>query len=309
LDAFAIAAVREDKLSRKDFVAAINRAFSKLLPQLANWVYHAPFGDILNLRAPSAEALQGMAGSAPPQKEVCNQYRWIIDRLTDRPVARWITSSLEMEYQWRRGNEVANLPAEALGDIDIDTEAIAMEIADRQVSRRGAAESDPLAAQVKEKAKDFLRQGRYSDGAALFEFIGDLSDLRKADCLNDRGFCWIPEDPKRALYFLQQASARKYSPPAVNVYNQMCCKMALGELAGARTIADYYWVRQYEERPVWATLWRRDGDGWRLEDTPDARECVAELALAVAESEGWPERIAKWRERLEALRSTGEHIV
>jgi hypothetical protein len=221
---------------------------------------------------------------------------------------RWITSSLEMEYQWRRGGEVANLPTAALVDIDFDTESIAVELADRNLSRKGAAESDPLASQVKEKAKKFLRQCRYSDAAALFEFIGDHTNLRKADCLNDRGFCWIPQDPKRAMYFLRQAASRRYVPQSVNVYNQMCCKLMLGEMPGVRTIADNYWARQFEDKPVLATLWRRDGDGWRLEETTDAREFVAELALAAAESEGWPDRIERWSQRLQALRR-GEYFV
>jgi hypothetical protein len=307
-DALDITAVQQPHLNRKEFVAALNRAVSKVLPQLEKWVYHAPFADIVNLNVPSADVMRLIGDNPAPQNEVCEQYRWIVDRLSDMPVRRWATSSLELEYQWRRGDGVANLPTAAHADCDVNVDALAVEIADRKVFRKGAPESDPLAAQVKEKAKEFLRQRRYSDAAALFEFMGDHTNLRKADCLNDRGFCWIPEDPKRAMYFLQQAASRNYTPRSVNVYNQICCKLILDELPGVRTIAEYYWARDFENEPVFATLWRRDGDEWRLEDTDDAREFVAELALAAAESEGWPDRVARWTQRLEALRR-GEHFV
>lgn len=307
-DALGIAAVQQPNLNRREFVAVINTTVSKVLPQLVKWAYYAPFADIVNLRAPSADVLRSTGENPAPQQEVCEQYRWIVDRLSGQPVRQWQTSSLELEYQWRRGDATANLPTAALADIDIDTDAIAIAIADRKVSRKGAAEPDPLAAQVKEKAKEFLRQRRYSDAAALFEFMGDYTKLPKADCLNDRGFCLIPEDPKRAIYYLEQAASRKYAPRSVNVYNQMCCKFVLGELPSVRTIADYYWVREFEGDSVAATLWRLDGNQWRLEETEDAREFVAVLALAAAESEGWPDRITRWNQRLEALRR-GEHFV
>jgi hypothetical protein len=307
-DALGITAVQQPHLNRKEFVAATLAVFSKVLPQLVKWVYYAPFADIVNLSAPSTDVLRLAVENPAPEQEVCEQYRWIVDRLSGRPARQWQTSSLELEYQWRRGDEVANLPTAALADIDVETDAIAVQIADRKVSQKGAAESHPLAGQVKAKAKEFLRQRRYSDAAALFEFMGTTQNLPKAECLNDRGFCWIPEDPKRAMYFLEQAASKKYSPRSVNVYNQMCCKLILGELPSVRLIADYYWARDFENNPVDATLWRRDGDQWRLAEATDAREFVAELALAAAQSEGWPERIARWTQRLEALRK-GEHFV
>jgi hypothetical protein len=307
-DVLGISAVQQPQLNRKEFVAAVNTAISKVLPQLLKWVYYAPFADIVNLSVPSADVLRLAGENPPPQQEVCDQYRWIVDRLSGRPARQWQTASLELEYQWRRGDEVASLPTAALVDIEVETDAIAIQIADRKVSRKGTVESEPLENQVKEKAKEFLRQRRYSDAAALFEFMGDYANLPKAECLNDRGFCWVPEDPKRAMYFLEQAAKKKYSPRSVNVCNQMCCKLILGELPSVRSIAEYYWARDFENDSVDATLWRRDGDQWRLEEATDAREFLAELALAAAESEGWPERIVRWTQRLEALRK-GEHFV
>lgn len=307
-DVLGISAVQQPPLNRKDFVAAVNAAISKTIPQLLKWVYYAPFADIVNLSVPSVDVLRSAGENPPPQQVVCDQYRWIVDRLSGKSPRQWQTASLELEYQWRRGDEVASLPTAALVDIEVETDVIAIQIADRKVSRKGAGESEPLGSQVKEKAKEFLRQRRYSDAAALFEFMGDYANLPKAGCLNDRGFCWIPEDPKRAMYFLEQAASKKYSPRSVNVYNQMCCKLILGELTGVRLIAEYYWAREFENHFVDATLWRRDGDQWRLEEATDAREFIAELALAAAESEGWPERIVRWTKRLEALRK-GEYFV
>lgn len=263
-----------DTSDRSAFGKAIGRALDSCLPVLLAWVRNAPFEDVVTLAPPSAELLEQIVSSPTPAEQMCEEYRWIIDRLSGQPLKSWSTSSLEAEFELLRGRRPAQIPAAAMIKLAYKSEDFAMQIADRNASRKGDP-YDPLTTHVDDKAKSFLREGRYSDAAALFEFMGDHAKHRKSDCLNNRGFCWIPPDPKKALYFLQQAASRSYSPACVNVYNQMCCATALSDHPSLRSLSENYWSEGFEEEPIPATLWVRDGDVWSLQQVKDAREALA----------------------------------
>jgi hypothetical protein len=85
---------------------------------------------------------------------------------------------------------------------------------------------------------------------ALFEFRGKWEMLPKRECLNNRGSCWISDDPERAMYFLQRAAASGYVPVAVNVYNQMCRKVAMGDTLGIRALSENYWSERFEDNAI-----------------------------------------------------------
>jgi hypothetical protein len=167
--------------------------------------------------------------------------------------------------------------------------------------------SPPVRFQVEQQAKDLLHSGRFSDAATLFEFMGNNKWIAEDVCFNNRGFCLLPKEPRRALRFLQRAASSGYAHRTVNVYNQMCCMQALDDLVELRNAAERYWLEEFEPRPEGATIWTLDGDRWALKKTPDVRECLARLALEVAESQGWEDRVQRWNIRLDALRN-GEYI-
>jgi hypothetical protein len=297
-----------NRADAKALAVAVGNAINKALPTLTRWAYHAPFHDIANLVPPSAEVSKRIAEGPEPATDVCEQYRWIVDRLSGLVLRNWAQASLESEYDWRRGRRSANIPDAALIEISYTAEDLAVQIADNRLDQR-VNDWDPLIEQVNSKACAFLREERYSDAAALFEFIGDHANLQASDCMNNRGFCWIPTEPERAMYYLERAASRGYQPAAVNVYNQMCCKVALKDYPGLRALSENYWSELFEARPVPARLWVRDGDdSWSLQYVPDARELIAVLALERAENEGWPDRVARWEMRLRALRE-GSHRV
>lgn len=296
-----------DPSDKRAFSKAVGKALNISLPALLRWVQNAPFEEVVTMAPPSAELWKYIAESPEPAQEMCDQYRWIVDRLSGQPLKDWSTASLEAEFEWLRGRQPAQIPTAALIKLDYKPEDFAMQIADRNASRK-TDPYDPLTTHVDDKAKALLREGRYSDAAALFEFMGEHAKYRKPDCLNNRGFCWIPPDPKKALYFLEQAASRSYRPAGVNVYNQMCCFLALGDHPSVRSLSENYWSEKFEEDPVPATLWIRDGEVWSLTNTKDAREEVAKLALRQAEAEGWPDRVERWTLRLEALLK-GEYLV
>ncbi len=292
------------------FVDMIGPLITNSVPAVRRWVYNAPFADIASLAPPSADVQRHILESSDPPSEMCEQYRWIADRMTAQSSEHWATGSLESEYRWRRGHAPANLPCSVLIEIDITTEEIATELADRRLLRDHPRHSMPgLSRHADEQAKAFLHDHRYAEAAAIFEFMGEREMLPRRECLNNRGFCFIPVDPERALHLLQRAAASGYTPASVNCYNQMCCKLAAGDAPGVRALSENYWSEQFEEDPVGAALWSPTDSGWVLDKAADAREAIASLALAIARKEGWPDRVRRWKLRLAALRSTGEHIL
>ncbi|ORW49684.1 hypothetical protein [Mycobacterium parmense] len=306
-DALEIRPAPADTRDRKAITRALTRAVDDRLSVARRWIHHAPFNDILAMTPPSSDLAKQIAESPDPPSEVCVQYTWIAERLSGQPLKQWSTESLEAEYEWRRGRQPAQIPSAALIELEHTTEDFALQIADRNVSRKRDP-YDPIAEHVTDKARSLLRDRRYSDAAALFEFVGDHSKLRKSNCLNNRGFCWIPPDPKKAMYYLQQAASRGYEDRSVNTYNQMCCAVSLGDYPEFRALSERYWAEEFEEEKTPATLWVRDQGQWTLQEVPDAREQIARLALYQAEAEGWPTRVDRWTMRLEALLN-GEYVL
>jgi hypothetical protein len=275
---------------------------------LIRWVHHAPFADIVSWFPPSEAVQKRIAKGPEPAKDVRDEYRWIVDRLSGRPASKWHNRSIELEFLWRRGRRPANLPDPALVEIPVKTEEIAVEIADRALVKPSSGASPALADQVSTQAKRFLHAGRYTEAAALFEFMGEHSLLPTQQCLNNRGFCLIPCEPTTALHFLQAAAHGGYSPIAVNVYNQMCCRVALRDSSAARALSELYWSDQFEQDAIPATLWSRNGAEWVLTESADVRALIAELALENAVAEGWPDRVTRWQKRLEGLLEN-RHII
>jgi hypothetical protein len=284
---------------------AVGEVATALLPTLCRWVHFAPFSDVVTLTPPSPETRQLIAESPDaPDDDLSADYKWVADRLGGGDLATWAPTSLSREYRWRRGNQYPNLPDAVLIDIAFSVESLAVELADRHLLAGQPMSPVPsVAYQVEKRAKEFLRSDRFSEAAALFEFMCEQKWLPEALCLNDRGFCLIPAEPRRALRFLERSASLGYAPLSVNIYNQMCCKLALGDGAGVVALAEYFWSEQFEEQPMGASLWVREEDKWVLKKTPDSREFIADLAITVAQQEGWADRAERWQMRLDALRN------
>lgn len=227
-----------------------------------------------------------------PSDDLTADYRWIKDRLSADSLDTWGLSSLTREYKWLRGQSTSlNLPEAVLTENPATAEAVAMEIVDRNVLQgQPMSTLAPMTHQVQKQAKEFLYAERYSEAAALFEFMCAQGWMPETLCHNNRGFCLIPVDPRGGLRFLQRAASRGFSPFAVNTHNQMCCMLALDDPGALRDVAERYWCEHFEDgEAISATLWARKGDRWVLTHTPDARECIATLALDVAQREAWSE--------------------
>lgn len=151
-------------------------------------------------------------------------------------------------------------------------------------------------------AKSLLDDKQYSAAAAVFKFAASQKP-QDSSLPNNIGFCLIPEDPLEALRYLKAAAEMNYERRAMNAYNQMCCHIAQRHPYEALGIADAIWPDVHNVRSPVAILWKRDdqtGD-WVMFNADDDRIAIAELAIALANEEGWSIRERDWRERKEQL--------
>jgi hypothetical protein len=159
-----------------------------------------------------------------------------------------------------------------------------------------------LAGQMTKYAASLLADGRHREAAAVFEFAASQEPYNGL-FRNNLGFCLIPENILEALGHLEAAGLLYNSVRTVNVYNRMCCHIALHRSRDALALADTNWFDIRNSREDGATLWRKaaDSDSWVLFHTDDERVAVAELAIDVACDEGWLDDERVWHSRLEEL--------
>lgn len=283
------------------------------LSVVLRWVHHAPFVDVVSGTPPSAAVAKRVLENPEIPDGVVGQYRWVADRLSEPDPSCWASSSLTAEYRLRRGrsDQASAIPEAAQVDIDASIEDIAIAIADDAVLNGHNSEREHVISnEAVTRAKAFLRAKRYSDAAALFEFLGQTDFYPRTEGLNNRGFCWIPVDPGKADYFLESALSQGYDHVSLSTYNRMCCKVGQGDLAGARFLGERYWVDQYEDAARECTLWEWDSaaNEWVLTEVSDPRDAIARLAKWCAKQEGWIDREHRWEARLVALRQGG-HVL
>jgi hypothetical protein len=294
--------------STEGFESGVTKAIVTISPVIVAWVCNATLDNIASLHAPDAEEVKEALDSPAPGSDLFEKYRWLVDRFSETFLRDWSTPSLHLEYRWIMGTELPPCEASLMDDRSVTLGELQAEISRRvvfppqlpslvqQVDAGGR-----LVIEMEGHARTLLGQGRYREAAALFEFAGKR---RPGDPTvhNDLGFCLIPVNPEDALKHLQKAAELEYREPAINVYNQICCCVALHDWRMALQLASSYWDADRRNGVVRATVWRREADGaWSLFSTSDVRRLLAEFAYKVARSEGRKDEADLWRDRMNEI--------
>ena len=299
----------DGSLFADEFRVKFDEVVSRAERLVATWISTATVDDIIRLTPPNDLVIEP-AGPGPPQLDprVRDQYLWFRDRFSGLPISSWTPRSVELEYSWVKNRIVAPFSVGVMSEVSFDRTELSAAIADRVVGAASTWTSwSSLREQVYFHAKRLLRSGRNTEAAALFEFFAN-QDGAEVDSLNDRGFCLIPDDPNETLHYLELAAKRGYRPAAVNIFNQVCCHMALGNYRSALGIADFYWRESFKEHLVPASLWNRSNQTWTIEDSIDARISLAKLAQQVAELAEDQGRADTWSRRFTAI-IEGSHVI
>ncbi|MEU9246372.1 hypothetical protein [Streptomyces sp. NPDC048385] len=294
-----------DGASTEEFESGVADAIVTISPVIVAWVCNARLDDIVSLKPPDAEEAKEALDSPPPDSELFEKYRWLVDRFSETFLRDWSTPSLHLEYRWISGNEYPPCEASLMEDRSVGLGELQAEISRRAVFPpqlpslvQQVDAGGRLVIEMEGHARTLLSQGRCREAAALFEFAGKRRP-EDPTVHNDLGFCLIPVNPEDALKHLQKAAELEYREPAINVYNQICCCAALNDWRMALQIANSYWGAGGRSGVVPATVWRREADGaWSLFSTLDVRRLLAEFAYDVARSEGWKDEADLWRGRM-----------
>lgn len=265
---------------------------------LRAWVTHANLREVLGIIAPTREQVEECLLLPAPADDVRAPYEWLCQRSIVDALDRWSTEALHLEYNWQNGDAVELFSSAALAGLRPDRGLLNAEIAARAVNPPPVEGeiTESLFWQLQDAAVDFLRKGRYTEAAALFEFHrrDNPHDVRS---INNLGFCKLPVDPAGALHLLRQAESSGYAPIAMNIYNQCCCLKALNREGEALDKAEWYWQRQREEPDWGGYLWVKNEDSWVLKAGQSPFQAIIALAIELARSLGLEDRAERWAER------------
>jgi hypothetical protein len=261
---------------------------------LTSWVFDAPMNELLSLQPPSAQALATSREVPRPSREVLERYEWLIDHFSTTDLSQWATESLLLEHRWMEGREAAPCPEALMADRQVPMSALASQIAHRMANAREASRSEwNLALRMQGRAEELLREGRFAEAAALFDFAVS-QEPDNAEAQNNLGFCLIPTDPERALYHLRLGSQLGYGYPAVNLHNQVLAQWLTSTPRVALALADSGWDRLGPD-VLAGVLWSRGEDGLlTLCFVDDVRTDLATLCANISAVSGlatrhdWP---------------------
>lgn len=284
-----------------DFERTLTALITVVVEYLDPWIRCASVADLLSLRAPTAEWLESKAPGAPPEIEIIEAYRWMVERFSVTALEEWSTESLHREYKYVEGAIAPPCPLGLMDDRAVDAGALRGEIARRAVQPAPAQEYPQvrasLAARMTAQATALLHAEQFGAACALFEFaLAENADDPAAR--NNLGFCLIPTDPQRAAEHLKEAARLGYRPVAVNTYNQMVAAYLVSGPAAALTIAEDEWERVSESGTASCTLWVLSEEAkLALAERVDALSAIASLAAHAADLGGHTERAEVWRHR------------
>jgi hypothetical protein len=164
---------------------------------------------------------------------------WIKERFTETYPDRWSTPSLDMEWKYLHGSEVACCDSAQMKLRRVGREDIAVVIAERAVDGRGRGGRRTGKFRVgdfTETAIGLLSSGKQDSAAAMYEALHKL-DPSDPEIMNNLGFCLIPADPERALWCLNESTALSPDVTPVTWANKVAALYLLGRDSDALVLA------------------------------------------------------------------------
>lgn len=266
----------EEKLAVTRLLRTLGGTFMKYL---THWVSTAPLPDILAWKPPTVDSfIDPAALTSRLHTKQRHIQRWMVDRFIRAYLDDWANESLLLEWQFIQGSETPPCPIEEMSAREVDPSALSQAIANRSSDR---SRQNDTADSLKGTALRFLREGRRSSAAGVFEAARDL-DQTDAEAHNNYGFCLLPDRPEEALHALQQADELGFPHKTLNRANRMLALSMLGRDAAALELAERVvdeWDTERRTRTYY--MW-------------DISSVVLDVALKIAERNGEPVQ-TRWR--------------
>lgn len=271
----------------------------RALAVLPRWVQSAPIQHVLEMVPPTALELEEVLTPQIDQ-QAFDSYRWLWERFGRDQFDSWTDESLRLEFKFSEGSWLPPFPQHLLAVDSSKNNALNRELAARSVRGTQEPDAETLLHQLQNQAIGFLKQGRHSEAAALFEFFIHLhSDHLMAK--NNLAFCLMPTDPESALHHFEGISIDGVATPTIVAHNICTLLASLGRHAEALDRAEYHWQRGREVQMHSAYLWREDLEGMSLFYETNLELEFARLGYRIAESIESIPRMRRWSERTDQL--------
>jgi hypothetical protein len=285
--------IAPNRYEREVSVQWFQEVFTPVTPQIYQWIANASLDELVNLTPPGPEAQAWLHAIEPPDSSLREKYRWAVDHFAKTYFREWSTTSLHFELRWLDGDILPPCPNELMLDRKVSREEITQEIARRAVYNEKPDPGESLVEEMSRHAGKLLRQGRFREAAAVFEF-GVHQRPEDPELRNNLGFCLIPIEPREALDHLRAAANMGYSSTDTNTHDQMCCYVAIGRSRAALNVADLE-AQKPGHVGKQALLWRQASNrSWEIFETDHPFRSIARFAAEIARTEGWKDQEEHW---------------
>lgn len=259
-------------------------ALGTLLGLILGWSLSADIEDLVNWTPPepSLFAKPAPVDFLPPDDDGT----WVVERFTKTYLKDWSLTALQKEWRYLHGQHDAPCPPEDMSVRKVSETELAMAMADRLAADttplpEPAVRSSELAEQLVVPAVNFIREGRRAEAAVLFEAATHHEPHNPA-AFNNLGFCLLPDNPNRALEYLEKAAEAVNGDNELFDANRILCLTSIGRYTSAIDLAAAYLAR-YEASTSRPSTWLWDigsilhGDDPKLIELRELRSYVKEI--------------------------------
>lgn len=258
-------------------------ALGKLFGLTLTWALTADAEDLLNWTPPSPQAFEEPRAIWTPPPD--DDGTWILERFTKTYLREWSLPALEKEWRYLHGQLAAPCPTADMSVRKVSEAKLATEIADQLVTKTARTTEPELADRLVQSAVTFIGEGRRTEAAALFE-AALHNEPESPYALNNLGFCLLPDDPQRALGYLERAVETGRGDTELIDANRILALASIGRFTSATDLATGYLERHTEHNVRSATwLWDIDsvlnGGIPELTEHPDLRSYAETILTKV----------------------------
>lgn len=248
-------------------IEELGQAYGELFGPIISWAQTAAVDDLFDWVPPDQPLGEDLNSAAVA--ELDEDGLWIIERFTRTYIEEWSLSTLCREWLYLHGQH--NPPCNPLDMCvrEVSEHKLAMVMADRL-----ATDTPPrpqLPQMLVEPAVGFLNEGRRVEAAALFE-AAVRREPHSPEALNNLGFCLLPDDPKLALEYLNQAVSTGNGDIELININRMLALASIGRRTSALDLATTH-LDRYADRDTRPPTWLWDIKSVLQNDDPKLIRC------------------------------------
>ena len=247
-------AVREhiESANAEQTVEAFSRAFEGTLGVTREWAATAPWSDLVDWRPPQSP----VPADTTTTPYWADEDLWIVQRFTKTYISDWPVPALRSEWQYLHGQLSPPCDPAEMKVREVPVDALARVMADRLSFDPRPREA--LTDMLVKPALAFLRDGRHTEAAALFE-AALRHDPNNADAKNNLGFSLLPVDPARSLEYFDAAIATGRANVELTNANRILALVLLGRRTSAYDLAAAHLARSDDDNS------RRSASLWEIQ--------------------------------------------